>query len=67
MSQIDKYNLQISILQIIQKSYQYALAMMKYRAEFARQQAELDYYKGIYGEALKVNRMQSGSLIRKAD
>lgn len=52
MSQIDKYNLQISILQIIQKSYQYALAMMKYRAEFARQQAELDYYKGIYGEAL---------------
>ena len=46
MSQIDKYNLQISILQIIQKSYQYALAMMKYRAEFARQQAELDYYMG---------------------
>ena len=49
----DKYNIQYSVLTIIQKGYQYALALMKYRAQKARQEAEMKFYERIYGRAVK--------------
>lgn len=49
---VDKYNLQYSILTIIQKSSQYLLAMMKYHAQKARQEEELAFYERIYGKAM---------------
>lgn len=49
----DRYNFQYTVLTILQKSYQYALAMMKYRAQKSRQDAEMKFYERIYGRAIK--------------
>ena len=49
----DKYNIQYSVLTIIQKGYQYTLALMKYRTQKARQEAEMKFYERIYGRAIK--------------
>lgn len=48
----DKYNIQYTMLTIIQKSEQYLLALMKYHAQKARQESELAFYEGIYGQAI---------------
>lgn len=49
----DKYNFQYSVLTIIQKGYQYALDLLKYRAQKSALKAEMDFYERIYGRAIK--------------
>ena len=47
----DKYNFQYSVLTILQKSYQYMLAYMKYRSQKALLEQEQKFYERIYGRA----------------
>lgn len=48
----DKYNIEYSTFTLIQKSYQYLLALLKYQSQKARQEAEFTFYEQVYGRAI---------------